>query len=77
MVAHATEQRAAHREFVEGVGIRALRDISTAIVITLLIHNLGVQTPAAQFAADRLGYRYTRRYTSVQLGFTSTGITVP
>jgi hypothetical protein len=75
LFAHALEQRQQHRDFVEGVGIRALRDSSIAVLVVILINHLGVNPPAITFAAKRLRFRYTKRYTFGQIRFTNTGFT--
>ncbi|MBL3682021.1 hypothetical protein D3229_06685 [Leucobacter aridicollis] len=74
LVAHSSEQRAAHRAFMTGLGLRALRDATAVIVTLLMVQHLGVEGEALEFAADRLRVTRIHRYTNEELRFTNSGL---
>ena len=77
LVAHSSEQRQAHREFMTGPGLRALRAATDVIVTLVVAQHLGVEGDALVFAADRLNVNRIKVHETYILAFNNNGIEHP
>lgn len=74
LVAHSSEQRQAHREFMSGPGLRALRAATDVIITLIVAQHLGVEGGSLLFAADRLNVTRIKVHDTYILTFNNTGI---
>lgn len=74
LVAHSTEQKASHRRFLTGPGLRALRDATAAILTLVIAQYLGVSADALTFAAARQNHTRVTKHTFRTLGFSNDGV---
>ncbi|RLP83905.1 hypothetical protein D9V34_03610 [Mycetocola lacteus] len=74
LVAHSDAQKAAHREFMTGNGLPALRDATIVVVTLLMAQHMGVTDDALVFAAERQRYSWIQKYTNGTLTFTTKGL---
>ncbi len=74
LVAHSSEQRLAHREFMIGPGLRALRAATDVIVTLVVAQHLGIDGDALVFAADRLNVKRIKVHDQYILTFNNNGI---
>jgi hypothetical protein len=74
LVAHSAQQKALHRKFLTGPGLRALRDATAAVLTLVIAQHLGVTGKALTFAAARQNYTRIARNTFKVLGFSNDGI---
>jgi hypothetical protein len=77
LVAHSSEQRQAHREFMTGPGLRALRAATDVIVTLVVAQHLGIEGDALAFAADRLNVNRIKVHETYILAFNNNGIAHP
>lgn len=77
LVAHSSEQREAHRVFMTGPGLRALRAATDVIVTLVVAQHLGIEGDALVFAADRLNVKRIKVHETYILAFNNHGIERP